>query len=127
MVGHPIVDVDRDRVPARAPLECGFEQAHEVFGFLGEFDIAVAEQLEETRVFHGKAGEQAPEIVVQDFGGRDDARMSLRVAGQADEPGHVRGDHQQAGKAAVVALPGQLHHHRHRQIADEGEGVRRVD
>ena len=53
--------------------------------------------------------------------------MTLRVAGQADEPGHIRGDHQQAGKAAVVALPRQFHHHRHRQIADEGEGVRRVD
>ena len=64
---------------------------------------------------------------MQDLRSRDDARMALRVAGQADEPGHIRGDHQQAGKAAVVALPGQFHHHRHRKITDEGEGVRRVD
>ena len=57
-VRHRGIDLEPDHRAAAAALERGLEQAHQVFGFFLDFDVAVADDAEGALPLHGIAGEQ---------------------------------------------------------------------
>ena len=127
MIWNITVNVDRDGLTACSSFQRSFEVSNKVFGLFSQFQITVAEKLEETGVVDLKTGEKTVKVTVQHFGDRNDARLAIGCPWQADESGHVGRDHQQACKPAGVTATGQLHHHRNGEVADEREGVARVD
>ncbi len=84
---HFGIGLDTDHRPATAALEGRLEKAHEVFGFLLDFDVAVSNDAERARPLHLVAGEKPVDELADDVfeGDVADDVLDVRQANEAIE------------------------------------------
>ena len=118
------LDLQADDLATPPPLDRGLVKADQIFGFLLDLDVAVADHPEgtvaEQFVARKQLAEEQPDGVLQ----ADEPR---RLAGQADEPRQHRRQHQQRAQDTVVGQPPQLQDQAEALVRDEREGVRGID
>ncbi len=131
--GHLTVDLEPDDIAAPPPLQGRLILRDEVFCFLLDFDVAVAQHAKCTLTAGKKAREQAGHEHADDRLDADEAdrRVLLTggriVCGQADETRELARDRQQGMHGAGVALASQLEADCEAPVLNEREGVRRIE
>ena len=125
---HGRLDVEPDHRPAAAPLERGFKQPHQVFGFFENFDFGVAGDTERAEALYGVAREQLGDEQAGDAFDRDQPRRAtlagFRQSHKALDP--VRHANERVHRLAVFAAS-KLQRDGKAEIGNERERMRRID
>ena len=121
-VGHVGLELEPNHPSAPSALDRGAEIADQILGFLLDLDVAVAEHPKRAAAQDMVFGEQIIGLAADQGLERDVPRL---VAGQADEAGQARRDHQQLANDCPPFL--QFEDQAQPAVGDERERVRGVD
>ena len=126
LFGGPGGKFQTDHLAPAAAFQRGFKFAHQIFGLVFNFKIAVAQDAEQAMATVGVAGEEHVEMEEEKFLKRQEAVFAV-FAGQRHKAGNLLGDGQQRLERAVVGFALQLQGQRKAGVGDEGEGMGRVN
>ena len=115
-----------DHLAPAPTFQRGFKLAHQIFGLVLDFKVAVAEDTEAAMAPVGIAGEQHAKVDQQQLFQRQEAVLA-RAAGQRDEAGDLLGDRQQGLQWAVVGQAFQFQRKGKSGVGDEGKRMGGVD
>ena len=127
-LGRGMLDLQSNNGTAPATLQRGFEQAHEVFRLLLDFEVGIADHPEGALAVDPITREQAADEQADGILQRDEPCASGFgiVDRQADVAVDLRG-HADEGDHLLAARRGEFQHQREAEIGNEGERMRRID
>src|SRR5690242_17784387 len=113
-----------DGVAAPPSLQRGLIEAHQIFGFFLDFDLAVPQQSENALSDYGKTGEQ---MVEKERYHLLDWQKPKPLAWQTNESVDRRRDQGERLKTDIIAYPLELERQAEATIGDERKWVSRVE
>ena len=122
IVGDVPVHGEPDDVAAAPFPQQALELAHEVFGFLLDLDVAVAQHPAYARVLDAESGEQPVHEHADDLLHRNEAG---RIARKLHEPRDALGDGDES-EHRVLRIAGASDHQAEAEVGNEREGMRGV-
>ena len=123
-LGHARFELEPDHPAPPPPLDRVGEVADEVLGLFLDLDIAVAQHAELGGAADRVAGEDDRREALHQRFDRDVAR---RLARQADEARHRRGQHHQLADFLAVRRADQVEDHRQPLVGHERERMRGIE
>ena len=110
-----------------APLERGFELAHEILGLFLKFQVAVAKNLERALLGDLVPGKYSADLFKQQLLQGQKPHLAFRSIPQANETVYLLRNGKQGLQCPAVIAPSQTQCERKAFVRNEREGVRRVD